>query len=185
VLAAAEAFHAATTRGEQVPGLKGKIDLVLTRKPRPHAQDDLPLEAYVGAGRTIPIASWLAENPRPDYVELDARLRDLAEGRHGERAGDVVLVAVNGDQDRRESRYYFAGVKYRSWHGSPGKKDSNVPLIVANTGQSSEAIRARVQRILGEAPRQQKVTDLLMALRFPEDGDKPPPSKQQTTTARK
>ena len=170
VLPVAEAFHAATTTGEHAPRLRGKIDLVLTRRPRPYAEDDAPLEVYVGGGRTLPVASWLADNPRPDYVQLEERLRDLATGRHGERAGDVVLVAVNGDRDTREERFAFSAPKYRSWHGSPGKKDSNIPLIVSNAAEPAARIRARVARILGESPRQQKISDVLLALRFPEDG---------------
>jgi hypothetical protein len=75
-----------------------------------------------------------------------------------------MLLTHNGDQDIPDNRYYFAGV-YRSWHGSPSRQDSEVPLIVANPLLTSEQIRERVVPVLGPHPRQQKVTDVLLNLR--------------------
>lgn len=54
---------------------------------------------------------------------------------------------------------------YRSWHGSPSKQDSEIPLIVASSLYSSAAIGAWVKGVLGERPFQQKVTDVLLGLR--------------------
>jgi hypothetical protein len=119
---------------------------------------------YVGDGKTLPVAAYLQAHPHPTYVELEARLRDLAVGPRGERAGDILLIAHNGDRDIPDERYYFANL-YRSWHGSPSHQDSDIPLIVASPRFSSEQIHDRVTTALGVHPRQQKLAHLLLALR--------------------
>lgn len=164
VLPLAEAFFRNNVDGRLAPRLKGTLDLVLTRQPKPYADVDLPFEVYVGDAKTVPIAAYLQQHPHPTYVELEERLRDLAAGPRGERAGDILLLAHNGDRDVPDERYYFANL-YRSWHGSPSHQDSDVPLIVANLRHSSEQIHERVAAAIGPNPRQQKVADLLVALR--------------------
>jgi hypothetical protein len=166
VLAAADAFWTNNRDGRLVPELRGTLDMVLVRRPRPVAEDDLPFEVYVGGGRSVPVAAYLRAHPHPTYVDLDARLRDLAVGPHGERAGDVLLIAHNGDRKRPEDRYYFASL-YRSWHGSPARKDSEIPLIVAHPSLASATVAEVVRGTIGERPRDQKLTDLLLALHRP------------------
>lgn len=163
VLAAAEAFHSANLHGEAVPALRGTLDLVLARRARPAPEVDLPFEVYVGGGALMSIEEHLAQHPEPRYVALKARLDDLAVGPHGERAGDILLVAHNGDRDHPSERHYFAS-RYRSWHGSPSRGDSELPLIVARGDKEAGDIGAMVREVLGETPRQQKVTDLLLEL---------------------
>ena len=167
VLAAAEAYYHNDETGSAVPEMKGAIDMVLARKPVPRAEDDLPFEVYVGNGKLVPVPEWLAAHPHPNYVALDRRLRDLAVGAHGERAGDIILIAHNGDQDSPDKRYYFASL-YRSWHGSPSKQDSEIPLIVAHPRRTTAQLAAFTKKVIGESPRQQKITDLLLALRAAE-----------------
>ncbi len=164
VLAAAEAFYKNNEDGSIVPPMRGTLDLILTRRPKPYLQVDAPFEVYVGHGKTVAVDAYLKEHPHPTYVSVDARLRDLAVGVHGERAGDILLLAHNGDRDKPEERYYFAA-PYRAWHGSPSKQDSEIPLIVANPLYKSAAIGAHVKRILGDRPFQQKVTDVLLGIR--------------------
>jgi hypothetical protein len=164
VLAVASAFYKNNEDGSLVPEMKGTLDMILTRRPRPNAEDDLPFEVYVGDGKLVPVEKYLEEHPHPTYVDMAARLRDLGVGPHGERAGDVILLAHNGDRDVPDQRYYFAA-PYHSWHGSPSRKDSEIPLIVAREGASSAAIRGIVEHALGDHPHQQKVTDLLLSLR--------------------
>ncbi len=164
VLPLAEAFYLANSDGALAPKLKGTLDLILTRKPRPWAEPDLPFEVYVGKGQTVPLAAYLEQHPHPTYIETETRLKDLAVGVRGERAGDIMLIAHNGDEDIPDNRYYFAGL-YRSWHGSPSRQDSEIPLIVANPKYTTEQIRERVSPVLGPVPRQQKVTDVLLNLR--------------------
>ncbi|MEO6420990.1 MAG: hypothetical protein ABIP39_16380 [Polyangiaceae bacterium] len=160
----ADALYENNKDGSLAPSLKGTLDLILTRRPRPHEADDLPFEVYVGGGKTVPVEDYLKEHSHPTYVEVASRLHDLAVGPYGERAGDILLIAHNGDRATPDERYYFAA-RYRSWHGSPSRTDSDIPLIVAHPGQTSEALGARVTRILGSEPRQQKITDLLLDLR--------------------
>jgi predicted AlkP superfamily pyrophosphatase or phosphodiesterase len=166
VLRVAEAFHRNNQDGRLVPALRGTLDLVLARRPRPLGSRTLPFEVYVGGGRLVPIGRYLREHPHPTYVELESRLRDLAVGSHGERAGDVILIAHNGDRTRPEDRYYFAS-RYRSWHGSPSRKDSEIPLIVAHPRLSSAAIAAAVRARRGAHIRQQDIADILIDLREP------------------
>jgi arylsulfatase A-like enzyme len=164
VLALADAFHRNNLDGSLVPQMRGTLDLVLAREPRPAEEDDLPFQVYVGGGRLEPLGAYLAAHPHPTYVDLEARLADLAVGRYGERAGDVLLLAHNGDRDRPQERYYFSST-YRSWHGSPSRRDSEIPLIVAHPGRDAAAIAADVDRVLGDRPAQQKFADVMLALR--------------------
>jgi hypothetical protein len=164
VLPLADAFFQASETGAMVPQLKGTLDLVLTREPRPYAEEDLPFQVYTGGGKLVPVAQFLAEHPHPEYVALERRLEDLGKGPHGERSGDVVLLANNGNRKTPQERFYFAG-RYRSWHGSPSAKDSEVPFIVAHPAKTSAELGQLTTRILGKDPYQYKVTDLLLAIR--------------------
>lgn len=160
VIPAAEAFHRANRDGK----LKGTLDMILTRKPRPFAEKDLPFEVYVGDGRTVPVDDYLREHPHPTYIAVNERLRALAAGRYGERAGDIMLITHLGNKDTAGERFYFAD-EYRSWHGSPSRDDSEIPLIVANKQHGRAEIRAWVQGVLGNDPAQSKVTDIILGLR--------------------
>ncbi len=164
VLAAAEAFFKNNEDGALVAPMRGALDMVLTRRPKPFAEIDAPFEVYVGGGKTVPVDAYLKEHPHPTYVSVEPRLHDLAVGVHGERAGDILLLAHNGDRDNPLDRFYFAA-PYRSWHGSPSKQDSEIPLIVASPLHASANIGAWVKSVLGDRPFQQKVTDVLLGLR--------------------
>jgi predicted AlkP superfamily pyrophosphatase or phosphodiesterase len=164
VLPVADAYWRASREGVIAPELEGTIDLVLVRKPRPVDQIDAPFEVYVGDGKTVPVDVYMADHPHPTYVDFAQRLDDLAVGVHGERAGDILLLAHDGDEHHPEDRYYFAGL-YHSWHGSPSRGDSEVPLIVANKHHDAAQIGTWVKRVIGPNPRLQKVTDLLIRLR--------------------
>ncbi|MEP6859053.1 MAG: alkaline phosphatase family protein [Deltaproteobacteria bacterium] len=164
VLPVADAYWRASREGVIAPELKGTIDLVLVRKPRPIDQIDAPFEVYIGDGKTVPVDVYMADHPHPTYIDFAERLDDLAVGVHGERAGDILLLAHDGDEQHPEDRYYFAGL-YHSWHGSPSRGDSEVPLIVANKHHDAAQIGTWVKHVLGPNPRLQKVTDLLIGLR--------------------
>jgi hypothetical protein len=164
VLAAAEAFYQNNEDGSLAPGMKGTLDMIFVREPRPVLEDDLPFEVYVGGGKTQSIADYLEAHPHPTYVAVARRMAALAAGPHGERAGDILLLAHNGDRATAEERFYFA-TPYRSWHGSPSKLDSEIPLIVAHPGRTRAAIGAFVKPILGDRPFQQKIADIVLALR--------------------
>jgi len=165
VVPLAEALFAADRDGALVPELRGTIDMVLTRRPKPWEEVDDPFAVYVGGGDTVPLDRWLAEHPHPSYVDVVARLRDLAVGVRGERAGDVMVLAHNGDREDPQGRYYFAG-PYHSWHGSPSRTDSDIPLVVSRRNVPADVLAARVERVLGRERRQQKLTPLLLNLRY-------------------
>jgi hypothetical protein len=164
VLVLADAFYRNNLDGSLAPGMKGTLDLVLARKPVPVDETDLPYEVYVGDGKTKPIEEYLQAHPHPAYVNFPSRLKDLAVGPHGERAGDVLLVAHNGDREKLEDRYYFAA-PYHSWHGSPSKQDSNIPLIVAHPLKTASELEATVGGFLVGGGRAEDVGALLVGLR--------------------
>lgn len=165
VLPLADRFHSNNLHGRDSAAMKGTLDMVFTRQPRPQPEDDLPFEVYAGDGRLVPVGRHLREHPHPTYVDMESRLRDLAAGPLGERAGDIVLLAHNGNRDLPEDRYYFAA-PYHSWHGSPSKRDSEIPLIVAHPARSERALRRIVRSALGDGGRQERLSDLLLTLRF-------------------
>ena len=165
VLAAADAFHRANQHADFVPAMTGTLDLILVR-----ARDDVePYRVYVGGGETRSLGPYLVEHPRPDYIWFRERLAELGAGRRADRAGDVLLIANNGNRERAEERYYFSGL-YNSWHGSPSPGDSRIPLILSHPERSSEELRRLSTDVLGDRPFQRKLTDLVLALRFGESG---------------
>ncbi|CAN5435726.1 hypothetical protein BH11MYX1_BH11MYX1_41870 [soil metagenome] len=164
VLAVADAFFTNNEDGALAPGMKGALDMIFVRVAKPVNDIDLPFEVYVGNGKTMSIDAYLDAHPHPTYVAVADRMRELAVGPHGERAGDVLLLAHNGDRDKPEDRFYFAA-KYRSWHGSPSRQDSEIPLIVANPKRDAATIAGVVEKVLGDQPYQRKITDLIMRLR--------------------
>ena len=164
VLAVADAFYKNNEDGKAAPGIKGALDMIFVRVAKPVHDIDLPFEVYVGGGKTMTIDAYLETHPHPTYVAVADRMRELAVGPHGERAGDVLLLAHNGDRDKPEDRFYFAA-PYRSWHGSPSRQDSEIPLIVANPKRDATSIAGVVEKVLGEHPYQRKITDLIMRLR--------------------
>jgi hypothetical protein len=170
VLPAAEALWRANQDGTGYPGMKHTLDLILVRRPRPVAEIDRPFEVYVGGGKTMALDAYLRAHPHPTYIDTVERLHDLAVGVHGERAGDIMLLAQFGNVDQPQDRYYFAHL-YRSWHGSPSKRDSEIPLIVANRNHTSGEIGRWVRHELGPRPFIQHVTDVILGLRAGELGE--------------
>jgi predicted AlkP superfamily pyrophosphatase or phosphodiesterase len=164
VLPAAQAFHDANRGDSHASKMKGALDMILTRKPRVVGKDDTAFEVYLGDGKLMPVGEYLKTHPHPTYVRLEERLRDLGVGPHGDHAGDVLLIAQNGNRDKPEDRYYFA-TRYHSWHGSPSRQDSEIPLIVAHPNQSRDDLHLKVKKALRESPTQDKLTDLLLELR--------------------
>jgi hypothetical protein len=162
VLAVVRAFDEANRTGAHVPALRGTLDLIFARDPRGPGTDALPFEVWDGSA-LVTVSEYLARNPRPDLLDLDKRLRGLGAGPHGNRAGDILLLARAGATRPIEDRYYFSG-RYRSWHGSPDAQDSRVPLIVARAGVDGSELRALVRAAAGDAPTQLSVVPLVEAL---------------------
>lgn len=158
---AAEALHRANHYGEAVPELAGTLELILlrdTRGARP------ALRVYLGHGEIAPLEEWLRENPRERYVAVVERLRELVDGPRGDRAGDVLLLARNGNVDVPEERFYFSET-YRSWHGSPSRQDSEVPFILSHRDREASELCGMIERAREESPRIGALTPLLLEVR--------------------
>lgn len=173
VLPAAEAYFQANRRGTDAPEMRGTLDMILVRRPKPFAEDDVPFEVYVGSGRRIALEAYLRAHPHPRYVEFAPRLRELAVGHYGERAGDLILVANNGTDDGPTGRYYFNSSPQRSVHGSASRQDAEIPLIVAHPGHTSAELQEIVTTSVGAHPLARQVTDLALRLRRPDAHSRP------------
>jgi predicted AlkP superfamily pyrophosphatase or phosphodiesterase len=165
VLKAAQAYFDANRSGRYAPRLKNTLDMILARRPRPFAADDLPFEVYIGGGRLVPVKEYLRKHPHKTWVEFEPRLRDLAVGRYGERAGDVVLLARNGEGTGPDGRYYFSSSRQESVHGSPSQQDAEVAMILAHPAQSPEQLEKIARSVLGPSSRSRQVTDLILRVR--------------------
>jgi hypothetical protein len=164
VLPVVRAFHAADRTGSGVPGLRGTLDMILAREPRAPTEDALPFQVWVGDGQElVDVGDYLARNPRPDLLDFERRMQDLAAGPYGHRAGDVLLFARSGGTRPIEDRFYFSG-RYRSWHGSPDAQDSRIPLVIAHGREDGARLRARVIAAAGETPMQEDIAALILAL---------------------
>ena len=161
VLPAARAFARANEAGELVPALRGTLDMILVRRDGPD-----PFLAYTMGGELASIADYLRSHPHPRYVDVERRLRDLGAGPRGHRAGDVLLIANNGNVDAPAERFYFAS-QYRSWHGSPSRQDGEIPVILAHPGRARAALCAMLDDVFPPEPRLHDVGRLLVRLREP------------------
>lgn len=162
VMPIVRAFHRASETGEFVPELKGTLDLIFAREPRPVGHDALPFKIFDGE-RLIEIADYLRQHPRPELIQLEKRMQDLASGPYGHRSGDILLLARSGVERPIEERFYFSKL-YRSWHGSPTRQDSHVPFVLVKKGDSGERLRRVVTHITGENPSQLDVVPLIRSL---------------------
>lgn len=115
VMPVVRAFYRVNTTGQPIPQLKGTLDLIFAREPRPPGQLALPFEIFDGK-KLVPIPEYLAQHPRPDLLQLDKRMQWLGAGPYGDRAGDIVLLARSGLERPIEERFYFSkpGCKERT-----------------------------------------------------------------------
>jgi len=163
VLPALQAFYKANQSGENVPELKGTLDLIFSREPMPPGQNAKPFQIFDGQ-RLVPIAEYLKLHPRPDLLDLNQRMQWLGAGPYGNRAGDIVLLAKACTQLPIEERFYFAAVTHYTWHGSACEQDSHIPFILAQVGGSGERMRSVLQKFGGEAPTELMMTPLVREL---------------------
>ncbi len=162
VMAVARAFYRANQTGDRAHGLRGAIDLVFARHPRPTGTDTLPYEVFDGH-KLVPIEQYLKAHPRPDFLQLERRMRWLSAGPWGNHAGDVLLLSKSGLNRPIEDRYYFSR-PYNSWHGSPSMQDSHITFAVANAKSSGAALKDIVAQIGDSEPSQLDLTPLVLKL---------------------
>lgn len=165
IQAVAEAFWRTSRDGNPVPEMRDTLDMVLVRTQASTVGEGDVFEVYRGGGRSQPLADYLQAHPHDSYVDMPARMNQLTRGPYGDRAGDVILVANNGNRDSTDDRFYFAPL-YHSWHGSPSHRDSDIPLIVAHPGRSREQIEHTVNSVLGGQASQRLIGDLILRLRL-------------------
>jgi hypothetical protein len=163
VMPVVEAFYRANKTGQLVSRLKGTIDLIFSREPAPTGQYARPFEVFDGQA-LVPISSYLDEHLRPDLVNLDQRMRWLAAGPYGNRAGDVVLLARASMSAPLRDRYYFAIATHYTWHGSANSQDSYIPFILAKRNESGERLQEKVKRATIASCSQMALTPLVRML---------------------
>jgi hypothetical protein len=162
ILPLVRAFDAANRHGTLTPKLRGTLDAILVRPPRVPGEEPLPFSLWDGT-QIIPLGEYLDRYPRPDLLDLEARLDALATGPKGHRAGDILLLAQSGMNRPIEERFYFSNVNH-SWHGSPEARDSRIPILVAHPGRSGADLAVHVRSIVGDQPSQLDVVPLVESL---------------------
>jgi len=183
VMPVVRAFYRVNTTGDPIPQLKGTLDLIFAREPRPPGQPTLPFQIFDGK-RLVPIPQYLARHPRPDLVQLDTRMRWLSAGPYGHRAGDILLLARSGLERPLEERFYFSK-PYRSWHGSATMQDSHIPFILARKGDTGEQLQAIVNAAMGKFPSQLDFVPLLQVLLGHARQNNPQPLPVESTKVQK
>jgi arylsulfatase A-like enzyme len=164
VLPVVRAFDRANRTGAGAPEMQGTLDLILARpSARWWQRGPQPFRVWDGA-RLVPIREYLQRNPRPDLLRFEERMRELATGARGNRAGDVLLMARTGPAAPLEGRFYFGSEGFTSWHGSPNAQDSRIPMVVAHPAQSGEALQKIVRPLVGETPSQVEFARLIEGL---------------------
>ena len=156
VMAVARAFYQANKTGSRSHGLKGALDPVFARKPRPTGTDALPYQIFEGH-KLVPIEQYLKAHPRPDFIQLERRMRWLSAGPWGNHAGDVLLLSKSGLNRPIEDRYYFSR-PYNSWHGSPSMQDSHITFAIANPKSWGAALKEVIAQIGDREPSQLDLT---------------------------
>jgi hypothetical protein len=91
-----------------------------------------------------------------------------------------VLVARAGDEWPLEQRRYFAQ-PYHSYHGSPARKDAEIPLIVSHPAKDAAAIRRIVGSSLDGSRAQWEIGRLLVDLRY---GASAEPARSSTSASK-
>jgi len=163
VMPALDAFYRANHSGELVPEIKDTIDLIFSREPTPTNQNAKPFQIFDGQ-RLVPIREYLRRNPRPDLIDLEKRMRWLAAGPYGHRAGDILLLAKACTRLPIEQRYYFASISHFTWHGSACEQDSRIPFILAQAGGNGEHMRGLMRKFAGAVPNQLGMVPLVRGL---------------------
>lgn len=143
------------------PQLAGTLDLILARESR-GLDPAGPFQIWDG-NSLRPVGEYLEQNPRPDLLEFEERLRAMGEGPLGHRAGDVLLMTRMRIEDPIADRFYFSS-PYRSWHGSANAWDSQILWVLARPGESGSSVRLRGIDIVGERPGQLDITPLVLGL---------------------
>ncbi len=161
VMSVVRAFDAAGRSGAGGAKLDGAIDLIFARESH-GAEPAGPFKVWNGDS-LVSVGTYLAANPRSDLLDLEKRLTALGVGRYGHRSGDVLLLSRYRESDPESERYYFSA-RYRSWHGSPSRQDSEILFALMRPASSGSELRATMTAAIGDTPSQLDVTPLILKL---------------------
>ena len=128
VLPVAAAFHAMDAEGRYAEELHDTLDAILIRNVERDGWE-AEFAAYVGDGKTQPLADYLAARPALSFVDPVNRLRCAT----GASSGDLLLVAKG-----REG-YYFGGMT-RGVHGGLLSGESDPVLTFGYPGGGDESV---------------------------------------------
>jgi hypothetical protein len=162
VMPVVRALYRSGQYGDSIPRLKGKLDLIFAREPAVPGQNTHPFDIFDGKN-LFSISTYLASHPRPDLIQLDQRMKWLAAGPHGDRAGDIVVLPHFSIKDPITQRYYF-GPRYYSQHGSPSLQDGHIPFVLARASFSGKQLRAIAKPTIDAEPSQLDVVPLIYKL---------------------
>ncbi len=154
------ALYRSNRWGHPVPGLKGKIDLIFSRRPARPGKPPGPYKIFDGTD-LISIHDYLMDHPRPELVNLEQRMNWLSAGPYGNRAGDILLLSRACMKLPLNKRFYFAAMTHYSWHGSACEQDSHIPFILARAGGSGTEMRSIMRKFGGSAPSERELTPLV------------------------
>jgi hypothetical protein len=163
VIPVLKSLYRSNQKGRPVARLKGTLDLIFSRQPMPSGTNALPFEVFDG-DRLIPLRDYLSEHPRPDLPNLEQRMRWLAAGRYGNRAGDILLLPKACMNVPIESRYYFAGMTHYSWHGSACEQDGHIPFILAQVKGSGQKMQSIMKEFGGANPSEREMTPMVVSI---------------------
>ena len=163
VIPVLKSLYRSNQKGRPIARLKGTLDLIFSRQPMPSGTNALPFEVFDG-DHLIPIRDYLSEHPRPDLPKLEERMRWLAAGRYGNRAGDILLLPKACMNVPIESRYYFAGMTHYSWHGSACEQDGHIPFILAQVKGSGQKMQSIMKEFGGANPSERDMTPMVVSI---------------------
>ncbi len=162
VMPAVRAFYDANKTGKGAPRLKGTLEMILSREPGLDGGVTREYRVYDGR-RLVELARYMEDHPELDLVDIDRRMKWLSVGPHGNRAGDILLMARTGLKVPIAKRYYFAHL-FHSVHGSGSEQDSHIPLMLSHQGCSGRTLKYAMLDVTGARPTQLKFTPLVLKL---------------------
>jgi hypothetical protein len=137
VLPVAEAFCQMNETGAYEASLQGSLELILVRDAE-HEGWQGEYRAYLGQGKTRPLADYLAAHPELDYADPVNRIRLATSA----ATGDLILVANGRDG------YYFGGPT-TGVHGGLLPGESEAVLTFAFPDGSSDGIARLRETVTG------------------------------------
>lgn len=163
VLRVAQAFHRMNQNGDFRSELRGTLEMILVRNSESGQNWIADYQAYLGDGKTQPLAEWLERHPELPIVDGENRIRNAI----SPLSGDIILGA------KAEEGVYFGVDGLKGVHGSLHAQDSNAVLTFSmptGTPNENDTLRQNIDRIIQERcrienNRQPSIVDMSYVLR--------------------